>query len=102
MMREVEERTFPRITKVVNFWEMRQSKPHQSATKKESPVHNMRMTFRVYILDLEEIFRAFWEHFPHQGAAGYKLSDTTPLPPAFSSKVIPGGQMQVLNMQQIT
>jgi hypothetical protein len=24
------------------------------------------------------------------------------LPPAFSSKVIPGGQMQVLNMQQIT
>jgi hypothetical protein len=39
-----------------------------------------------YILDIEEIFKASWSLFQHDGAAEYKLSEKSPLPPALSGK----------------
>jgi hypothetical protein len=44
------------------------------------------MTAVGYISDMEEIVKAFWSLFWHDGVAVFKLSEISPLPPAFSAK----------------
>jgi hypothetical protein len=39
--------------------------------------------------------------FQHDGAAAFKLSERSPLPPALSAKDLPGGQTQILNVRRI-
>jgi len=41
---------------------------------------------------------ASWSNIQHHGAAAFKLSERSPLPPALSAKDLPGGQSQVLNV----
>jgi len=48
------------------------------------------MTAVGYILDTEEIVKASWSLFQHDGAATFKLSERSPLPPALSAKDLPG------------
>jgi hypothetical protein len=50
---------------------------------------------------MEEIVKASWSQFQHDGAAAFKLSERSPLPPALSAKDLPGGQTQILNVRRI-
>jgi len=59
------------------------------------------MTTVGYISDTEEIVKASWALSQHDGAAAFKLSDRSPLPPAWSTKDLPGGRTQILNVRRI-
>jgi len=61
----------------------------------------MQLTAVGYILDPEEIVNASWSLFQHDGAAAFKLSERSPLPPALYAKDLPGGRTQILNVRRI-
>jgi len=50
-----------------------------------------------YISDTEEIVKASWSLCRHDGAASFKLSGRSPLPPAVSAKDVLGGRTQILD-----
>jgi len=60
------------------------------------------MTAVGYISDTEEMFKASWSNYQHDGEAAFKLSERSPLPLVMSAKDLPGGRTQVLNVHQIT
>jgi len=101
MKKEVEERKLHRMAKVHNFLEMWQCSQNLRATQKESRAQNKQMTAVGYISDTEEIVKASWSLFQHDGAAAFKLSERSPLPPALSAKDLPGGRTQILNVRRI-
>jgi hypothetical protein len=45
--------------------------------------------------------KASWSLFQHDGAAAFKLSEKSPLAPAFSAEDLPGGRTQILNVHRI-
>jgi len=51
----------------------------------------MEMTAIGYISVTEEIVKASWSNFQHDGAAAFTLSERSPLPPTLSAKYFPGG-----------
>jgi len=59
------------------------------------------MTAVGYFSDTEEIVKASLSLFQHDGAAAFKLSERSPLPPALSAKDLPAGQTQILNVNRI-
>jgi hypothetical protein len=59
------------------------------------------MTAVEYISDTEEIVKASWSLFQHDGEAAFKLSERSPLPPALSAKYLPGGRTQTSNVHRI-
>ena len=67
----------------------------------ESHTQNKQMTAVGDIPDTAEIVNASWSHFQHDGAAAFKLSEKSHLPPALSAKNLPGGQTQVVNVRRI-
>jgi hypothetical protein len=101
MKKEAEERKLHRMAKVHDFLEMWQGSQNLCATQKESRTHNKQMTAVEYILDTKEIVKSSWSLFQHDGAAASKLSERSPLPPAFSSKDLSGGRTQILNVRRI-
>jgi hypothetical protein len=101
MKKEVEERKLHRMAKVHDFLEMWQGSQNLHATQKESRAQNKQMTAVGYISDTEESVKAPCSLFQHDGAAAFKLSERSPLPPALSAKDLPGGQTQILNVRQI-
>jgi len=101
MKREAEEKMLHRMAKVHNFLEMWQGSQTLRATQKESRAQNKQMTALGYISDTEEIVKASWSNFHHDGVTAFKLSETSPVPPALSAKDLPGGRTQVLNVRWI-
>jgi len=101
MKKEAEERKLHRMAKVHDFMEMWKGSQHLCATQKESRAQNKQMTAVGFISDTEEIVKASWSHFQHDGAAAFKLSEWSPLPPALSAKDLPGGRTQILNVRRI-
>jgi len=101
MKKEAEERKLHRMAKVHDFLEMWQGSENLRATQKESRAQNKQMTAIGYISDTEESIKASWSLFQHDGAAAFKLSERSPLPPALSAKDLPGGQIQILNVRRI-
>jgi len=101
MKRDAEERKWPWMAKIHNFLEMWQGWQNLHATQKESRAQNKRMTAVGYISDTEEIFKASWSLFSHDGAAAFQLSERSPLPPALSAKALPGRRTQISNVHQI-
>jgi len=99
--KEAEERSLHRMAKVHNFLEMWQGSQNLRATQKESRTQNKLMTAVGYISDTEEIVKAFWSLFQHDGAAAFKLSEISTLPPPLSAKDLPGGWTQILNVRRI-
>jgi len=98
--KEVEEMKLHRMAKVHNSLEMWQGSQNLCATQKESRAQKTLMTAVGYISDMEEIFKASWSLFRHDGAAAYNLSEISPLPPALFAKDLPGGRTQILNVHQ--
>jgi len=101
MKKEAEERKLHRMAKVHNCLEMWLGSQNLLATQKESRAQNKQMTAVGYISDTEEIIIVCWSLFQHDGAAAFKLSERSPLPPALSAKGLPGGRTQILNVLRI-
>jgi hypothetical protein len=99
MKTQAEERKLHRMAKVHDFLEMWQGSHNLRATQKESRGQNNPMTAVRYIPDTEEIVKASWSLFQHDGAAAFKLSERLPLPPALCAKKHPGGRTQILNVR---
>jgi hypothetical protein len=59
------------------------------------------MTTVEYISDTEVIVNASWSLFQHDGAAAFKLSERSPLPPAVSAKDLLGRKTQIINVCRI-
>jgi len=86
MKTEAEERKLHRMAKVRNFVEMWQGSQNLRATQKESRAENEQMTAVQYISDIEEIIKASWSIFTHDGAAACSFSEESPVPPALSAR----------------
>jgi hypothetical protein len=99
MKQEAEERTPHSMATVHNLLEIWQGGQNLRATQKESRAQNMQMTSVGYISDTEEIVKASWSLFQHDGVAAFKLSERSPLPPPLSAKDLPGGWPQILNVR---
>jgi len=91
MMKEAEKRKLHRMAKVQNVLEMWQGSQNLRATQKESRAENKEMTAVGYISDTEEIVKASWSLSQHDGAAAFRFSEISPLPPHLSAKDLPGG-----------
>jgi len=59
------------------------------------------MTAVAYISDVGVIVKASWSLFQHHGAAAFKLSERSPVPPALSTKELLGGRTQIWNVCKI-
>jgi len=101
MKKEAEERKLHRMAKVHDFLEMWQGSQNLRSTRKESHTQNTPMTAVGYISDMEEIVKASWSLFQHDGVAAFKMSERSPLPPALSAKNLPCGRTQILNVCRI-
>ena len=101
MKKEEEERKLHRMAKVDDFLEMWQGSQNIHATQEESCAHTKQMTAMRYISDTEQIVNASWSLSPHDGAAAFKLSERSPLPPPWSAKDLSGGWIQILNVREI-
>jgi len=101
MKNEAEDRKLHRMAKVHDFLEMWQGSHNLRATQKVSRALNKQMTAVGYVSDTEESVKASWSLFQHDGAAAFKLSERSPLPPALSAKDLAGGRTQILNVRQI-
>jgi len=91
MKKEAEERKLHKMAKVHDLLEMWQGSQNLRDTQKESRAQYKQMTAVGYISDTEEIVKSSWSLFQHDGAAAFKLSERSPLPPALSAKDLPGG-----------
>jgi len=101
MKKEAEERKSHRIAKVHHFLEMWQGSQNLHATQKESHAQNRQKTALGYISHTEEIVKASCSLSQHDGAAAFKLSERSPLPPALSAKDLPAGRTQILDVHPI-
>jgi len=95
MMIEAEDRKLHRMAKVHNFLEIWQGSQNLCATQKESRAQNKQITAVGYISDTEEIVKASWLLFQHDGATAFKLSEISPLPPSLSAKGLYQGGTQI-------
>ena len=99
MKKEAEERKFHRMATVHDFLQMWQGSQTLRATQKESRAQHKQITAIGYISDTEELVKASWSLFQHDGAAAFKLSERPPLPPTLSAKDLPGGRTQIINVR---
>jgi len=101
MKKEAEEPKLHRMAKDHHFLDMWQGSQNLRSIQEESRAQNTQMTAVGYILDTEEIVKASWSLYQHDGAASFTLSERFPLPPALSAKDHPGGRTQILNVHRI-
>jgi len=101
MKKDAEERTLHRMAKVHDLLDMWQGSHNLRATQRESRTQNKQITTVGYISDTEESIKASWSVFQHDGAAGFKLSERSPWPPALAAKDVPRGRTQSLNVRRI-
>jgi len=95
-----EERKLHRMAQVHDHSEMWQGCQNLHATPKESCAQNKQITVVGYISGIEEIIKASWSNFQHDGAAAFTKSERSPLPPAQYAKDHPGGRTQVSNVRR--
>jgi hypothetical protein len=101
MKSETEEKKLHIMAKVHIFSEMWQGSQNLHAIQKESHAQHKHMTAVGYISGTEGIINASWSCFQHDGVAGFNLSEKSPARPTVSSKNLPTGQTQLLNVRQI-
>jgi len=89
------------MANVHDFLKMWQGSQNLCATQKEFRAQYRQMTTVGYILDTEEIVKASWSLIQHDGAAAFKLSERSTLPPPWSAKDLPGERTHILNVRQI-
>jgi hypothetical protein len=100
MKKEVEERKLHRMAKVHDWLEMWQGCQNKRATQKESRAQIKQMTAIGYILDTEQIVKASWSLFQHDGVSASKLWERSPFQPALPTNDRPGGRTEILNVRR--
>jgi len=95
---EAEECKLHRMAKVHDLLEIWQCNQTLRATQTESRAENTQMPAEGYISEPEEIVKASWSNFQHDGVAASELLDRSPLPPALSARDLPGRHTQILNV----
>jgi hypothetical protein len=75
LKREAEEKKLHRLSKVHDFLKVWQGSQTLRATQKEFCPQNKQTTAVGYISDTEEVIKASWSNFHHDGAAAFKLSE---------------------------
>jgi len=88
--KQAEERNWNSIAIVHDFLEMWQGSENPVVTQKECRAENDCMPAMGYISDTEEIVKASWSVFQHTGAAAFKLSERSPLPPPLFARDLQG------------
>jgi len=88
---DTEETKLHRMAKVHDLLEMWQGRQNLRPTQRKSRTRNLLISAVEYISDTEEIIKALWSLYQHDGAAAFKLSGRSPLPPPLSAKDLPGG-----------
>jgi hypothetical protein len=73
MKREAQEEKSHRMAKVHTFVEKWQGSQTLRATQRESCAQSEQMTAVGYISDTEEVVKASWSNFHHDGAVVFKL-----------------------------
>jgi len=101
MKKEAEEWQLHTMAKIHDCLEMWRGCQNLRATQKESGTHNKRMTTVRYISDTEEILKASWSLFQHDGANALISSERSLLRPPLSTKEVPGGLTHILNVRRI-
>jgi len=101
MKKEAEGRIMHRMARVHAFVEMWRGSQNLCGSQKEARAENEQMTAVGYISHTDEIVEASWSLFHHDGAAAFKHTERSPLPPALSAKDLPGGWTQILNVRRI-
>jgi hypothetical protein len=101
MKNDTEESKLHTMAKIHDLGEMFHGSQNLPAIQKESCTQNKQMSAVGYISDTEEIVKASWSLFQHDGAAAFKLSERSPLPPPLSAKYLPGEHTQILNVRRI-
>jgi len=101
LKKEAEARKLHTTAKVHKFLKMWQCSQNLRATQKKSLSPIKQITAVRYISDTKETIKASWSNFQHDGAAAFKLSEWSPIPPAVSTKDLPGGRTQVSNVRRI-
>jgi len=96
MSKEAEASQLHRMDKVNDLLEMWQGSQNLRAIPKESHAQYKQVTSVGYISDTEAIVKASWSIFQHDCLAAFQLSERSPLPPALSTKELPGGQTHIL------
>jgi hypothetical protein len=91
MNREAEQKMLHLMAKVHEVLEMWQVGQNLRATERVSRAQNKHITAVEYISDTEEIVKASWSLFQHDGAAAFKLSEKSHVQPVLSAKDLPGG-----------
>jgi hypothetical protein len=99
--REAEEKRLHRMAKVPDILEMWQGNQTLRGTQEESRAQIKQMTAVRYMSDTEEIVTASWSNLDHDGAAAFKLSEKSLVPPALFAMDLQGGRTQVLNVRLI-
>ena len=89
------------MAKVRDFLEMWRGSQNLRATQKKSRVQNRQITAVGYISDTEEIFKAPWSLFQHDGAAAFILLERSPLPPPLSATDLPWGRTPIFNVYRV-
>jgi hypothetical protein len=89
------------VAKVHELLEMWQGGQNLRATKEKSRAQHNQMTAQGFISDTEDVVKASWSLIEHDGAAPFRLSERSPLPPALSAKDLHEGRTQILNVRRI-
>jgi len=89
------------MAKVPNILEMWQGSQNLRVAQKESCAPNKHRTAVGYISDTEEIVKASWSLFHHDGVAAFTMSGISFFPPAMSAKNHRGGQTKIWNVRRI-
>jgi len=82
MKRELEQKQLHRMGKVLDISEMWYGCQNLYAIQKESQAQYKPLAVMGYISDTEVIIKASQSSCQHGGAAGFELSEWSPLPPA--------------------
>ena len=101
MNKEAEEKLLHRMGNVHDFLEMWLGSQNLRAIQKESRAQSMQTMATRYSSNTEEIIKASWSVFEHDGVAAFKLSERSHLPSALSAKNLPGAQTQIFNVHLI-
>ena len=101
MKTHAEERKLHRLAKVHNSVDMWQGNETLYATQKGSRARNRLMEAVRCISDPQEIIKASLSRFQQDGAAAFKLSERSTMPPVLFAKDLAGGWTQIFNVPEI-
>jgi len=89
------------MAKVHDFLEMWQDSENLWATQKALYHWNKQITTMGYISDKKQTVKLSWSAFEHDGIAGVKMTEKSPLPPSLLQTELSGTKTKVRNIHWV-